>query len=142
MKTKISGFSYIEVMVATLLIAVSLVPAMEALQTGLRGSAIHRDTVEEHYYLQARLEEVLAEPISALEAATLAAGGPAVQSSYSDLPGTNRRRIVYLSRYDGDNADTDGDPFTGTDPGLLWVRVEIEGTEQSVESLITRSYLP
>ena len=58
-----AGFSYVEVLIATMLIAVCLVPALEALHTGLLGSGIHRDSVEEHYHLQAKLEEMLAQPI-------------------------------------------------------------------------------
>jgi hypothetical protein len=42
---------------------------------------------------------------------------------------------VFLSRYDGDNADGDGDPFTGTDGDLIWVRVEIPGTTLDIEAL-------
>ncbi len=137
-----AGFSYVEVLIATVLISVSLVPAMEALRTGLLGSGIHVDTVELHYHLQAKLEELLAEPTVSLDAAALAAGSETALSSYTEPGGTNRRRLVYLSRYDGDNADVDGNPFTGVDPGLLWVRVEIENTALSVESLVTRWYNP
>ena len=136
------GFSYVEVLIATVLIAMSLVPALEALQTGLQGSSNYLHVVEDHNYVQARLEEVLAEPIDALEAAALAAGSPTALSSYSDPPATERRLLVYVSRYDGDDADSDADPFTGTDAGLLWVRVEIETTALAVESLITWSYSP
>ena len=51
-------------------------------------------------------------------------------------PATNNRRLVYLSRYDADNADGNGNFFdAGMDEGLLWVRVEIEGTDQAIESL-------
>ena len=126
-----------EVLVATVIIAISLVPAMEALQTSLSGSEIHRNAVEEHIHLRGKLEEVLAEPVKRLEAAALAAGGPANPSSYSEPPGTVRRRLVYLSRYDGDNLDSDNNPFTGMDPGLLWVKVHLEGSNQDLESLVT-----
>lgn len=137
-----SGFSYIEVLVATVLVAMSLVPALEALQTGILGSRVYREVVEQHHHLQARLEKVLAEPMVALEAAALAAGSPIMLSSYSEPPGTDRRLLVYLSRYDGDNADSDDDPFTGTDAGLLWLRVEIENSPDSVETLVSRTYPP
>jgi len=137
-----SGFSYVEVMIATVLISVSLVPAMEALRSGLVGSGIHLETVEENYHLRAKLEELLAEPIETLDAAALVAGSETVLSSYTEPAGTNLRRLVYLSRYDGDNADADNNVFTGKDVGLLWVRVEIENTTLSVESLITRSHDP
>jgi len=45
---------------------------------------------------------------------------------------------VYLSRYDADNADGNGNVFDGTDEGLLWVKVEIEATSQSIEGLTSR----
>ena len=55
--------------------------------------------------------------------------------AYSDAAGTPDRRRVFLSRYDGDDDPADGDPFTGVDAGLLWIRVEIEGTNLSLERL-------
>ncbi len=51
--------------------------------------------------------------------------------------GSVDRRLVFIANYDGDNADTDNDPFTGTDPGLLWVRVEIEGSVAALQALKT-----
>ncbi len=45
------------------------------------------------------------------------------------------RRLVFISRYDGDNADTDDNPFTGTEADLLWLRVEIEGTASALQAL-------
>ena len=43
--------------------------------------------------------------------------------------------MVLLSGYDGDNADADDDPFTGTDAGLLWVQVQVEATSHARETL-------
>jgi len=134
-----AGFSYVEVLVATLLIAISLAPATDAIRTALAGSVMHRDALEEHYHLQGRLDEVLAQPTNVLEAEALQIGSPAVASSYSDLPNTNRRRLVYLSLYDADNLDMDNDPFTGMDPGLIWVKVELEATSFALESLVSRT---
>ena len=57
-----AGFSYLEVLIATALIAISLVPAMEALSIGSRGHALQAAHAEDHYYLVAKLEEVLAGP--------------------------------------------------------------------------------
>ena len=56
------GFSYVEVLVATVVIAISLVPALEALQTGLLGSQHHKSSAADHYNLTAKLEEVLQNP--------------------------------------------------------------------------------
>ncbi len=130
-----AGFSYVEVLLATLLLAISLVPMLEALTAGLQRGDVHRSIVLSHRHLTSRMEDVLAQPFDDLEAAEAAAGG--APSFYSDSPGVDRR-LVYLSRYDGDNADADSNPFTGTDADLLWVRVEIESTPFFMETLTVR----
>jgi len=130
-----SGFSYIELLVTTVFIALMLMPALETLQTGVQGAGLHESRVIAQYQLMAIMEEVLAEPFQDLENAAQAAGGATILTSYSDAPATPNRRLVFLSRYDGDNADGNNDPFTGTDDGLLWVRVEIEDSEYALETL-------
>ncbi len=133
-----TGFSYTEVLVATFLIAILLVPALESLHSGIQGSQVHAVKAENHYRLTGKLEELLAQPFSDLEQEADTAGDPAVIiDAYSDAAGSEWRRLVYLARYDGDNADADNDPFTGTDQGLLWVRVQIEDTNDVLESLVT-----
>ena len=131
-----AGVSYIEVLVATLLILISLGPMMDALRSAAPSVGAQEDAATQNLHLTAILEDVLAEPFSLLEAAAAAAGSETVASSYSDLAGATNRRLVYLSLYDGDNADSDNDPFSGVDPGLMWVRTEIEGTLMSVETLL------
>ena len=130
-----SGLSQVEVLVATLLVALALVPALEALQTGILGGAVHESLATRAPHLAGKLEELLAQPFAALKAEALASGGSA--SSYSDAGGTPDRRLVFLSGYDADDADGDGDPTTGADSGLLWVRVEIEATSHVLETLTT-----
>ncbi len=127
------GFSYVEILVTVLLLSVALVPALEALQTAVLGTGVHETHAVRHHRLTAKLEEVLAEPFSALEVAEAAAGGG--PTSYSDAPGSPERRVVLLSGYDGDNADADDDPFTGTDAGLLWVQVQVEATSHALATL-------
>ena len=133
-----SGISYIEVLIAAALIAVTLVPMMDAVRTASVSAGVHEVAAVQNLHLIATLEDVLAEPFSSLEAAATAAGSESTLTSYSDLAGSGNRRLVFLSLYDGDNADTDNDPFTGTDQGLMWVRVEIEGTAQTIETLISQ----
>jgi len=130
------GWSYVEVLIATVLLALALVPALEATQTALLGAAVHEQHATDRHRLSARVEELLAQPFVDLDAAATAAGGPTVATTYSDGVGTASRRLVFLSPYDGDNADADNDPFTGTDPGLLWIKVEIENTVIALETLI------
>lgn len=133
-----SGISLIEVLIAVALIAISLVPMMDAVRTATISGSVHEDAAVQHLHLIAMLEDVLAEPFASLDAAATAAGNESSLTSYSDLPGSTNRRLVFMSLYDGDNADTDNDPFTGTDPGLMWVRVEVEGTTQAIETLISQ----
>ncbi len=136
-----AGFFYTEVLVAVALIALALVPAMDALLPGVAGSAFHETTAEDHYQLTGKLEQVLAEPFANLEIAADAVGDPTIQTGYSDViayaDGRQIMRNVFLFRYDGDNADTDNDPFTGTDEGLLWVQVRIAETGAGIETLVS-----
>ena len=135
-----SGVSYVEVLIAALLISISLLPMMDAMSGATASGGAHELAAIRHTHLLGKMEDVLAEPYSALEAAVIAplAVAPVILSSYSDLPGTTNRRLVYLSFYDGDNADSDDNPFTGMEPDLIWVRTQIEGTQVAVETLVYR----
>ena len=91
--------------------------------------------------MAAKLEDVLAQPFSYLDEAAIIVASPTVPSSYSDTVTSAGGRVlarqVYLSRYDGDNADGNNNVFDGTDEGLLWVRVEIEKSGLAMERLIS-----
>jgi hypothetical protein len=122
------------------LLGVAVVPAIQALRAGIIGVNVHADLASGYFRLTSRVEELLAERFDDLEAAATAAGGPTVPSSYSDAPGTPDRLLVYLSAYDGDNADADDDAFTGGDQDLLWIRVEAEETVQALQTVTARGY--
>lgn len=132
------GASYVEVLVGAAIISIALVPMLDALRAGAVVSEQQTQQVINHFALTARLEELLVEPYSSLSSAAAAAGSTSVPSSYSDSAGTPSRRLVFLSLYDGDNADTDNDPFTGTDDSLLWIRVQFEDSVHAVEALKMR----
>ena len=136
-----AGFSYVEVLIAVVVIVIALVPALDALIPGVAGSGIHESIAEDHYKLNGKLEQVLVEPFGQLRKAANAAGGPTIPTTFSDIyiyaNGRQINRDVFIARYDADNADADDDPFTGTDDGLLWVRVAIAGTGMSIESLVS-----
>jgi len=144
MKKRQSGFSYMEVLIATLLIMIMLVPALDAMQSGIQGSGIHTQLAQNQYRMISKLEQTLALPFGELLTQADLVADPTVlipaplsrPDLYSDAAGTESRRLVYLARYDGDNADADDDPFTGTDAGLLWVRVTIEDSSRSLETVI------
>ncbi len=134
------GLTLVEVLVSVVLLAVLLVPAISALQTGIVGAQVHADVSTSHYRLTSQVEALLADPFADLLDAAIAAGGPGTPTSYSELAGSPGRLVVYLSPYDGDNADSDDDPFTGTEPGLLWIRVEIEDSVHAVETVRARGH--
>lgn len=138
--SRMTGFSYVEVLIAVVLIVIALVPALDALIPGVAGSGIHETLAEDHYRMTGRLEQVLVEPFGQLRKAANAAGSPTTPTTYSDIyiypNGRQINRDVFIARYDADNADADDDPFTGTDDGLLWLRITIAGTGMSIESLV------
>lgn len=149
-----AGFSYVEMLVATVIVLTSLAPAIDALQSSSLAADIHSTESALHYRVMGRMENVLTESFASLTSAANMAGGPANPSSYSDPAGTTDRIVVSLSLHDvanqdGDNdfntvldANLDGDfnPYTGTGAEIdfVRVRVEIPGTTHVLESLSRR----
>ena len=142
------GFSYVEVLIASVLIAVALVPAMDALQSGMLSASVHQ-TLTRQYYLQVRkMEELQAEPFILLLAAAKTAANSSTAGTYSDAAGTADRNLVYIALYDADanpftitdaDKDADNDPYTGDTANLLWIKVMTEGgSTQGLETLISR----
>ena len=134
-----AGLTLVEVLVTIVLLAILLVPAISALQTGIIGADVHSDVATSHYRLTSRLEELMSYPFADLSDAATAAGDASTPSSFSEPPGP-ARLIVYLSFYDGDNADADNDPFTGTEPDLVWIRVDIEDSVFTLETVRAMGY--
>ena len=132
-----TGLSYIEVLVATLLIAVALVPMMDALGPGIQGAQIHRERAEVHYALGGKLENVLAQAFDDLDAAATAAGDYKIATTYSDLAATVPLE-VFIWRYDVDDADGDGDVFTGGEDDILWIRVATADGLVDLQTLLSR----
>lgn len=118
-----SGFAYAEVLVAVVILMIGLQPAMDALQSGTKASRVSSQSADLALRVSSQIEELLAQPFGALQAAV---AGSATPSTYSDDSGTANRRLVYISAWDIDNLDADNNGFTGTDPDVLWLRVEIE----------------
>lgn len=134
---RIAGLSYIEVLIAIALIMVTLIPAIEALGPAVQGSGLHESQTSRQYAVRAKLENILAQSFSTLDNEAQAINDHTVASTtYSDPSTESERRLVFLSRYDGNNMDpADNDPFTGTDAGLLWIRIELEETGYAIETL-------
>ena len=127
-----------EVLIATLLIMIMLVPALDAMQSGIQGSGIHTQLAQNQYRMISKMEQTLAKPFAELltQADLVADPKMLIPEPFSDAVGTESRRLVFLARYDGDDADGDNDPFTGTDAGLLWLRVTIENGPRALETVI------
>ncbi|MBT8132587.1 MAG: prepilin-type N-terminal cleavage/methylation domain-containing protein [Gammaproteobacteria bacterium] len=146
-----AGFSFIEMLIATVIVMAALGPAIGALQSARLAAETHSLETDLHYRVLARSEDVLAESFESLLQAAATAGGKSIPSSYSDPAATADRIVVYLSIYDISNNDNDGELFTMIDPDLdgdnnlftgkqaelsiLWVRVEIPGTTHFIETL-------
>ena len=126
------GASYVELLVATIIVSVTALPALTALSIAMQSSSAGLEMTEQQHRLAGRLDTLLAEPYATLEAA---ASTPNAPTSLSDPLGSADRLLVYVAGYDGDNLDGDNDPFTGADPGLLWIRVEIENTRYAYQAL-------
>lgn len=122
-------------MIALAVLAVALVPAIDALTTPLGAAALHEARTAQRFLLAGKMAELLAEPYGALSAEASTPGSPTASTAYSDTAGTPNRRLVYITAWDADNADADNDPFTGTDANILWLRVEIEGEAFALEAL-------
>lgn len=144
---KQDGFSYVEVLVAMFVLAIAIVPAMEAIQSGIQGAGIHESLTRQHYALIKRIEEMQAEPYSSLLSVAKTAGNATTISSYSDVIGKVDRILVFIALYDADanpfalldaNNDGDNDIYTGDSSNLLWLKVELESSVQSLETLISR----
>jgi type II secretory pathway pseudopilin PulG len=146
-----AGFSYLEVLVALLVIVLSLPPALQAMRIGLQSADVQAQALPLAQRAAGALETVLAQPFATLRTEAARVNGRTVPTSYSDAAGTRDRMLVFLSYYDAGNSDGDNEPFTILDAnsdgdanpytggtpyiGLLWVHVQIEGTAIAFETL-------
>lgn len=131
------GFSYVEILLSVVLLAVLLVPALEALQSAVAGNQ-NAALAGRELALQDKMERVLARPFAELYAQTYAAGGntpTSVSVSLSDSAGAPARRNVVLYRYDAAAAAP-----SAADTGLLAVTVyyESEGADRALSTLVGR----
>ena len=129
-----AGFYYAEVVVSVLLLAILLVPALQALTTAVVGNQAGTLTARQ-LRLQSKMEEVLAQPFAALYAETYLPGGnnsSSVNPTFSDAIGTPDRRVVLLYRY-----DSNAQALSTSDTGLLYVAVyyQADGANTALTTL-------
>lgn len=131
------GFAYMEVMLSAVLLAVLLVPALRALQSGVAGGATSPMAARPPA-LSAKMEEVLSRPFPDLYAETYNVGGNSaslVNINLSDAAGATDRRVVVIYRY-----DSSAKALSASDTGLLFVHVyyEAEGSANAIDTLAGR----
>jgi Tfp pilus assembly protein PilE len=129
-----AGFSYVEIMLSVVLLMVLLVPAMDALQSGIAGGQ-GASIAARQLALRDKMEEVLAKPFAELYAQTYLPGGNttgSVSLTLSDPVGTANRRNVVLYRYDPSVA-----ALSTADTRLVLASVyyESEGSARALNSL-------
>jgi prepilin-type N-terminal cleavage/methylation domain-containing protein len=155
------GFSYVEVLVAMFILAIAIVPAMEAIQSGIQGAGIHESLTRQHYAVIKCMEEVQAKSYGDLLNAAQTAGNATTASNSFDTECKQTEQVlVFLALYDADDTvpidlsnpdidgnpftfvdsdiDSDGDIYTGDTSNLLWLRVELENSVLKLETLVTR----
>ncbi len=137
------GFSYVEILLSVVLLAVLLVPALQALQTGIAGGQ-NPSLAARQLALRGKMEQVLAKPFADLYAKTYppppappGSNPTSADGSLSDPDTVSApdRRKVMLYRYD---ASTNA-PST-SDTGLVFVSVyyDAEGSANGLNTLVGR----
>lgn len=130
------GFSYAEVLLSVILLAILLVPAMQALNSAIAGGS--SNVAAKQLNLRSKMEDVLSKPYSTLYAVTSVSGGntaTSISTSLSDASGAADRRAVTIYRY-----DTTINALSATDTGVLYVSVyyEAEGSANALNTLVGR----
>ncbi|MDO8208472.1 MAG: hypothetical protein Q7T38_11760 [Gallionella sp.] len=132
------GFAYAEVLLSVLLIAILLVPALQALTGAIAGSS--SNLAARQFALRGKLEEVLSQPFGKLYAETFLPGGntaTSVSANFSDLAGITDRRVVVLYRFDAATG-----ALSAGDTGLLLLYVsvyyEADGSASALNTLAGR----
>jgi hypothetical protein len=136
MKRRAGGFSYVEVVLATLLLAVCIVPATNALRNGAAAPQIVASQTKAMLCIKSQMEKVVAEPYHNL---VLASGTLATPSATYSLAADSQcpARNIYIARY-----NPDGFPvFPASDTGLLYINASVPdaaGPQLPLTTLVAR----
>ena len=151
---KILGFSYTEVLIATALISISLVPALNALNGNTLLFNQLKNSSDFHNQRVSYMETILSMPYRELyrHAADINS-----RSNKSNLSDPIQQLSVYIGFHDLDNIDTDDDtetidddnldgdsnPFTNntTPINTLWIKVVLDNDPEELITLVTNPYL-
>ncbi len=130
------GYSYVEVLVAAIILAGALVPASGALRDVLHASTLSRELLALQYEAFGAFEMLQTAPFGQLDGQAQATGGTTPSTLYSEPASTPNRMLVWVAPHDLDNADGDGNALTGVDDGVVRLWLEMEGTTIRYETVI------
>ena len=127
------GFSYVEVLVALVLLAIGIVPATDAVRYSLAAPQMAQAAIQSLQCVKNHMEKILAEPYQNL---ANAAGLITAASTVYSLPADAQcaARNVYLSFYTP--GPTAG--FVAINSGLLYVTVATPGTALTLSTLVAQ----
>lgn len=143
-----------EVLVATAVLAIAIGPALDALIGGLGSDRVYAFEHQRSILLREKLDFVLSQEYDYLLGIAMEDQPSSTLSDTTD-PASFRRTIgwqlfgedvglvgrllVYVRPFDAAyNGLDESDPLGGEDDDLLWVRVEVEGTDFALESISGR----
>ncbi len=133
-----AGFSYIEVVLAVLLLAVCLVPAMDAVRDSFAAPQIAQSVAAAQQCVKNHMEKVIAEPYQNLlnEApASVVAQNSALYSLPADA--NCPARTVVIMHYDP-TVSVPATHFVTADVGLLFVSVGAPAPAPTFSTLVAR----
>ena len=129
------GYTLIELLVALTLAALLMAGLAGVTGNALQISDAGRERLELNRQARFAMDRIV----------RMVSGSPGLVLPLADNPATAQSEYIHTalaillprdSDLDGNGvADADGDPFTGTDAGLLWLRVSLAGTALAVETL-------
>lgn len=130
------GFSYIEVMLALILLTICLAPAMDAVRNATNAPRVALQGAQALTCLKARMESVVGEPYQSM---LYAAGERTTPSAYSLAADAScPARDVMIARYDPDAFPY----FMSTDTGLLYIvvstRASIGAPPMTLTTMVAR----
>lgn len=130
------GFTYVEALTAVVVLAIAIVPAMNTLTGAVQHSESASDTLRLRYRLLGCMETQLNAPFDQLHASADLVATASTPSDRSDPGSSPKRCLVYLSHYDVDDTDLDGNPFTAQEDDPLWLRVAIPAGPMQLDTLV------
>jgi prepilin-type N-terminal cleavage/methylation domain-containing protein len=137
------GFSFVEIMVALVLLAICIMPMGEAIRNGLRASTFGVDKARELRCMRHTMETVLAEPFQKLSLAARNRGTPSGYPLAPDAVCAGIARTVSINWYEREAGKgevflaSDADPRRLED-AMLYVTVSSGEGGYAFTRLVTR----